>query len=84
MYHHIELRLIFQQKKQENEQALKCLKSRLDLIDNLEGSAKLEELVRGVLIGNIFDWGAQEIATLLERNNFSFEDAKKKIPGILI
>ncbi|XP_011501587.1 PREDICTED: pantothenate kinase 4 [Ceratosolen solmsi marchali] len=70
----------FHQKRQENERALKCLESRLDLIDSLEGSTKLEELIRGVLIGNIFDWGAQEIATLLEQNNFSFEDAQKKIP----
>ncbi|XP_014217722.1 pantothenate kinase 4 [Copidosoma floridanum] len=67
------------QKKRENEQAFKHLKSRLENIDNLEGTAKLEELVRGVLAGNIFDWGAQEVAALMETSNFTFEDAQKNV-----
>ena len=73
----------FQQKKQENVQALKCLQHRLEEIDNLEGSEKIEELIKGVLTGNIFDWGAQEVATLMETTSFSFQDAKKKLPGKL-
>lgn len=72
---------LFKQKKQENEEALKYLAARLDVIDNLEGTAKLEELIKGVLTGNIFDWGAQEVAVLMETTKFSFEDAQKKIPG---
>jgi len=67
------------QKKQENEQALKHLKDRLNIIDNLEGTAKLQELIKGVLTGNIFDWGAQEVAVLMETTNFSFKDAQKNI-----
>ena len=47
----------------------------------MEGIAKLEALIRGVLIGNIFDWGAQEVAALMESTNFCFEDAEEKIPG---
>ncbi|OXU21386.1 hypothetical protein TSAR_006573 [Trichomalopsis sarcophagae] len=68
------------QKKLENEQALKHFKSRLDEIDALEGNAKVEELIKGVLTGNIFDWGAQEVATLMETTEFSFKDAQEKIP----
>lgn len=34
-----------------------------------------------MLTGNIFDWGAQEVAILMETTTFCFEDAQKKIPG---
>lgn len=80
---HIHIFKNFQQKKTENEQALKFLKSRLEFIDNLEGITKIEELIKGVLTGNIFDWGAQEVAAIMESTNFSFEEAQKKIPGKL-
>lgn len=77
-------KIYLQQKKLENEQALKFFKNRLDFIDNLEGTAKIEELIKGVLTGNIFDWGAQEVAAIMELSNFSFEEAQKKIPGTYI
>lgn len=70
-----------QQKKTENEEAFKHFRERLVTIDNLDGREKTEELVRGVLTGNIFDWGAKEVATLMENTNFSFRDAQLKIPG---
>lgn len=60
------------------------MKNRLEFIDNLEGTAKLEELIKGVLTGNIFDWGAQEVAAIMESTDFSFEEAQKKIPGMRI
>lgn len=65
----------------ENEQAFKYFEGRLNSLDQLEGYAKIKELIKGVLTGNIFDWGAKEIASLLETSSFSFEDAQRKIPG---
>lgn len=35
----------------------------------------------GVLAGNMFDWGAKEVASLMETTDFHFEQAQKKIPG---
>lgn len=33
--------------------------------------------------GNIFDWGAKDIAKLLETTDFGFKEAQAKIPGRL-
>lgn len=43
----------------------------------------MEELIKGVLTGNIFDWGANEVALLMENSKFSFKDAQTKIPGLV-
>ncbi|KAF7997892.1 hypothetical protein HCN44_009290 [Aphidius gifuensis] len=69
------------QKKKENEEALSFLKERLDILDNLEGQEKLNALIIGVLAGNMFDWGAKEVADIMESTTFRFEDAQDKIPG---
>ncbi|XP_076763121.1 4'-phosphopantetheine phosphatase [Xylocopa sonorina] len=69
------------QKKKENEEALKHLKNRLANIDKLEGAEKIKALVLGVLSGNMFDWGAQAVATLMETTDFGFAEAQDKIPG---
>nr|XP_012149725.1 PREDICTED: pantothenate kinase 4-like isoform X2 [Megachile rotundata] len=69
------------QKKQENEEALKHLKQRITLIDNLEGAEKIKALILGVLSGNMFDWGAKAVATLMETTDFGFAEAQAKIPG---
>ncbi|XP_012149721.2 4'-phosphopantetheine phosphatase [Megachile rotundata] len=69
------------QKKQENEEALKHLKQRITLIDNLEGEEKIKALILGVLSGNMFDWGAKAVATLMETTDFGFAEAQAKIPG---
>lgn len=72
---------LFQQKKLENEEALKHLQNRLTTLDKLDGTEKIKALILGVLAGNIFDWGAKEVAVLMETQNFSFEDAQSKIPS---
>lgn len=68
------------QKTEENEASIKLFKSRLDEIDKLNDDDKWTELIRGVLAGNIFDWGAKEVSDILEKNkNFGLHDALDKI-----
>ncbi|XP_076238438.1 4'-phosphopantetheine phosphatase [Calliopsis andreniformis] len=69
------------QKKIENEEALKHLKDRIIALDNLEGPEKIKALILGVLSGNMFDWGAKAVATLMETTDFGFAEAEAKIPG---
>ena len=47
----------------------------------MQGEEKIKALIRGVLAGNMFDWGAKEVAVLLETTDFNFEDAQEKIPS---
>ncbi|XP_043466840.1 4'-phosphopantetheine phosphatase [Leptopilina heterotoma] len=68
------------QKKKENDEALMFLKSRITTLDKLEDEEKIKALILGVLGGNMFDWGAKEVAILMESTNFSFEEAQAKIP----
>ena len=53
-------------------------------LDELEGSDKIKALIMGVLAGNMFDWGAKEVATLMETTDFDFAVAQTKIPGNLL
>lgn len=69
------------QKKKENEEALKHLEERLIALDNLSGAEKIKALILGVLSGNMFDWGAKDVATLMETADFGFKEAQAKIPG---
>ena len=36
-------------------------------------------LVSGILAGNVFDWGAKEVAALMETSNFGFQEAMEKL-----
>ena len=72
---------VSQQKQQENEGALRQLPEHLKCLDNMTGDALQLALAKGLLAGNVFDWGAQEIRKLLETGNFSFLDAQKKLQG---
>uniref|UniRef100_T1INC0 4'-phosphopantetheine phosphatase n=1 Tax=Strigamia maritima TaxID=126957 RepID=T1INC0_STRMM len=65
----------FQQKQFENESALRSLSARLAYLDSLPWGEKQEALITGVLAGNVFDWGAREVAVLLEGAKFGFEEA---------
>lgn len=72
----------FQQKQFENEQALKYLPKRLKDIDALENlEERTFELAKGLLAGNVFDWGAKEVAAIMEKGDFNFEDAESKLQG---
>lgn len=69
------------QKQLENASAKARLKQRLEEIDAIEDAdARWTELVRGVLAGNMFDWGAQAIASILEKDsNFGLHAALDRI-----
>ncbi|GAB0088699.1 pantothenate kinase 4 [Sergentomyia squamirostris] len=64
------------QKILENETALQMLQLRLDEVDKLEEADRWKELVRGLLAGNMFDWGAQAVCEILEANkSFGLSEA---------
>lgn len=60
---------------------MRHLHARITVLDKLESAEKIKALILGVLSGNIFDWGAKDVAKLLETDNFGFEEAQAKIPG---
>lgn len=64
----------------ENENALKLLKDHLSMLDGLEFRARQEALVRGVLAGNVFDWGAKEVVKLMEKG-LGFKEAADRLQG---
>ncbi|GFY65981.1 4'-phosphopantetheine phosphatase [Trichonephila inaurata madagascariensis] len=68
-----------QQKRLENELALKMLKSRLDSLNTLPWEEKQIAVVEGLLAGNMFDWGAKEVAKIMETSDFGFTEAKMKL-----
>ena len=79
LIHHIHS---LQQKQQENEAALKLLPAQLAAIDQMSFDESQLALVEGLLAGNVFDWGAKEVAALLESQNFSFQQAQESLQGL--
>ena len=66
------------QKQMENQEALALLQDRLASLENLPFDELHEQLALGVLAGNVFDWGAKEVALLMESGQgLKFEDALK-------
>lgn len=63
---------------------MRHLHDRITILDKLKGVEKIKELIIGVLSGNIFDWGAKDVAKLLETCDFGFEEAQAKIPGRIL
>lgn len=57
------------------------MKDRITVLDKLKGAEKIKALILGVLSGNMFDWGAKAVATLMETTDFGFAEAEAKIPG---
>ncbi|XP_055531557.1 4'-phosphopantetheine phosphatase [Wyeomyia smithii] len=70
-----------EQKRIENEASIKKLSSRLQRLDELEDTvARWTEIIKGVLAGNMFDWGAQAVSQILESDkNFGLEEALQRI-----
>uniref|UniRef100_A0A336MHU6 4'-phosphopantetheine phosphatase n=1 Tax=Culicoides sonorensis TaxID=179676 RepID=A0A336MHU6_CULSO len=56
------------QKAIENEFAISKLRERLNEIDRLDSDERWIEISKGLLAGNMFDWGAQVVADILEKN----------------
>ncbi|XP_058465678.1 4'-phosphopantetheine phosphatase isoform X2 [Malaya genurostris] len=70
-----------EQKLIENSGSIKKLNARLHHLDQLENSTvKWIEIVKGVLAGNMFDWGAQAVSQILESDaNFGLKEAIDRI-----
>ncbi len=63
------------QKQFENDQALSLLPARLSALSALPWEERQKQLAVGVLAGNVFDWGAKEVALVLETKGLDFSDA---------
>lgn len=64
--------------QKENESALELLPERLQYLDGLGAEERAIELVRGVLAGNVFDWGAREVVALMSKG-LDFAQATRKL-----
>jgi len=49
-------------KQEENEAALLLLSKRLKELDALPWERRQHALIEGIIAGNVFDWGAKEVA----------------------
>ena len=67
------------QKQLENKAALASLPSYLARLHSMEWRERQEALALGILAGNVFDWGAKEVALLMEADKMDFEAAKKHV-----
>lgn len=70
-----------EQKKLENEASLKKLHARLQWLDQIKDeNEKWTAIIKGVLAGNMFDWGAQAVSQILENDaGFGLEEALERI-----
>ncbi|KAM4703444.1 4'-phosphopantetheine phosphatase isoform 2-T2 [Rhinophrynus dorsalis] len=67
-------------KQKENDIALKYFQRVIKSLDALGWEEKQFALVKGLLAGNVFDWGAKAVTEVLESDSeFGFEEAKKKL-----
>jgi len=51
-----------QVKQKENGIALKCFQSVIESLDSLGWEERQFALVKGLLAGNVFDWGAKAVS----------------------
>ncbi|KAA8593551.1 hypothetical protein FQN60_009667 [Etheostoma spectabile] len=67
-------------KQRENDMALKYYQKAVKCLDELSWEERQYALVRGVLAGNVFDWGAKAVSDVLESDpEFGFEQAKRQL-----
>ncbi|XP_069774676.1 4'-phosphopantetheine phosphatase isoform X2 [Narcine bancroftii] len=67
-------------KQRENDIALKHFQKVVQNLDSLSMEERQFALVKGLLAGNVFDWGAKAVSDVLETNSaFGFEQAKKQL-----
>ncbi|XP_056293118.1 4'-phosphopantetheine phosphatase isoform X2 [Pseudoliparis swirei] len=67
-------------KQQENDKALKYYMKAVKSLEVLSWEERQFALIRGVLAGNVFDWGAKAVSDLLESDpEFGFEQAKRQL-----
>ncbi|XP_066126748.1 4'-phosphopantetheine phosphatase isoform X2 [Saccopteryx bilineata] len=69
-----------QVKQKENGVALRCFQRVVRALDALGWEERQLALVRGLLAGNVFDWGAKAVSEVLESDpQFGFEEAKRTL-----
>ncbi|KAM8790268.1 4'-phosphopantetheine phosphatase isoform 2-T2 [Rhynchonycteris naso] len=69
-----------QVKQKENGMALRCYQRVVHALDALGWEERQLALVRGLLAGNVFDWGAKAVSEVLESDpQFGFEEAKRTL-----
>ncbi|PNJ47879.1 PANK4 isoform 3, partial [Pongo abelii] len=67
-------------KQRENGVALRCFPGVVRSLDALGWEERQLALVKGLLAGNVFDWGAKAVSDVLESDPcFGFEEAKRKL-----
>lgn len=67
-------------KQRENGVALRGFQSVVRALDALGWEERQLALAKGLLAGNVFDWGAKAVADVLESDpHFGFEEAKRKL-----
>ncbi|XP_067873278.1 4'-phosphopantetheine phosphatase isoform X3 [Heterodontus francisci] len=67
-------------KQRENDIALKHFQKVVQALESLSMEERQFALVKGLLAGNVFDWGAKAVSDVLETNSaFGFEEAKKQL-----
>ncbi|TNN35846.1 Pantothenate kinase 4 [Liparis tanakae] len=67
-------------KQQENDMALKYYMKAVKSLEALSWEERQFALIRGVLAGNVFDWGAKAVSDVLESDpEFGFDQAKRQL-----
>uniref|UniRef100_A0A8B9HQX8 4'-phosphopantetheine phosphatase n=1 Tax=Astyanax mexicanus TaxID=7994 RepID=A0A8B9HQX8_ASTMX len=67
-------------KQRENDMALKYYQKVVRSLEELSWEQRQFALVRGILAGNVFDWGAKAVSDVLESDpEFGFEQAKQQL-----
>uniref|UniRef100_A0AAZ3RJZ6 4'-phosphopantetheine phosphatase n=1 Tax=Oncorhynchus tshawytscha TaxID=74940 RepID=A0AAZ3RJZ6_ONCTS len=67
-------------KQRENDMALKYFQKAVKSLEELSWEQRQFALVRGLLAGNVFDWGAKAVSDVLESDpEFGFEQAKRQL-----
>ncbi|KAG1959592.1 pantothenate kinase [Pimephales promelas] len=67
-------------KQKENDMALKYYLKVVKSVEELSWEQRQFTLVKGLLAGNVFDWGAKAVSDVLESDpDFGFEQAKQQL-----
>ena len=68
-------------KQEENEAAILELPARLEFLHKLPWEERQAELIRGILGGNIFDWGSSAVVKMNETKQLDFQAACDLVQG---
>lgn len=60
---------------------MKYLAQYFQELDRMDFEDRQLALAKGVIAGNVFDWGAREVTQIMETQNFGFKEATEKLQG---